>query len=1042
MQVPSQIMEFSLLLKRHRRTPKEHWMMVRTSKCLLKHAVIEELLNESDKRPFVNVSINGLEIRGLLDSGAGISCLGNDAFVTLHKLGLTWKSISSKVQTASGQHQEIKGYVDVAVTYAGSSNPIRFYIVPSLKQNLYLGIDFWVAFDLLPKLEEVVIPVPESDSKMHNLNQEQRLRLDKVINTFPSSHKEGLGKTTLLTHKIDVGNAPPSKQRHYAISPAIQAKMNEEVDRMLQLGVIEESRSPWSSPVTVVSKAGGKSRLCLDARQLNSVTIKDAYPMPLIDGILARLNETYYISSVDLKDAFWQIELDESSREKTAFTVPGRPLYQFVRMPFGLCNAAQSMCRLMDLVIPTDMREFIFIYIDDLLIVSANYDTHLERLQYVADALRKANLTINVQKSRFCMREIQYLGHIVGNGEIKPDPDRVRSISEFPQPTTVRQVRRFLGMSGWYQRYIQNYSDIASPITDLLSTKTRFNWTPEAQVAFETLKSRLTTAPVLTHPDFSLPFYIQCDASMSGVGGVLFQIKDGEEHPIAFMSKKLNSAQRNYSVTELECLAAIMCIKKFRCYVEGMRFTVITDHAALKWLMAQKDLAGRLARWSLKLQSYDFTIEHRKGSQNVVPDTLSRATVEEVVTTVGIPINLSDPAFVSPTYQKLLETVTEEKASLPDVEVRDKIIYKRVEPGAWRLWTPEELRRNVIEAAHNPPSAAHGGVDKTLELVKRYFYWPGVSAEVRKFVAECSICKETKAPNQTLRPPMGVPAIAERPFQHIYIDLLGPYPRSKSGNTVILIILDQLTKFVWLKPLRKASAITIVKFVESEIFHMVGAPETLLSDNGKQFISKDFCDLLNRYGVRQILTASHSPQVNASERVNRSILAAIRSYVEQDQTTWDVHISSIASALRNAVHASTTQSPYFSVYAQHMIQHAAAYPLLRNLNALASGEIEVIPPSELRCSINLEVRNRLQQAQERSRKTYNVRSREVAFHPGQEVFRRSFQQSDATKNFNAKLAKQWIPARIVKRKGSCLYELEDRRGKAIKTMYHAKDLRV
>lgn len=300
-----------------------------------------------------------------------------------------------------------------------------------------------------------------------------------------------------------------------------------EVDRMIELGVIQESSSAWSSPVTVVSKANGKSRLCLDARKLNDATVKDAYPMPKISSILSRLNETYFISSIDLKDAFWQIELDENSRDKTAFTIPGRPLYEFVRMPFGLWNAAQSMCRLMDLVIPSVFRQSIFVYIDDLLIVSADFNTHIERLTTVAERLRLANLTINVEKSSFCMKSIKYLGHIVGNGTIKPDPNRVQGITDCLQPKTAKQVRRFLGMTGWYQRYIQNYSTMAAPLTDLLKKFDRFSWTTEAQNAFEALKTSLTTAPVLVHPDF---------ASMSGVGGVLFQLVNGDEHPIAFVS--------------------------------------------------------------------------------------------------------------------------------------------------------------------------------------------------------------------------------------------------------------------------------------------------------------------------------------------------------------------------------------------------------------------------------------------------------------------------------------------------------------------------
>lgn len=796
-----------------------------------------------------------------------------------------------------------------------------------------------------------------------------------------------------------------------------------------------------------LTKANGKSRLCLDARRINSLTVKDAYPTPLINGILSRLNETKYISSIDLKDAFWQVELEESSREITAFTIPGRPLYHFTRMPFGLCNSGQSMCRLMDMVIPSSMRDFIFVYIDDLLVVASNFDTHIERLTLVANCLRQANLTINVDKSKFCMRQIKYLGHIVGDGNIKPDPDRVKSITEFPKPSTIRQVRRFMGMAGWYRRYINNFSNIAAPITDLLKTTDRFTWTQAATNAFDELKTCLTTAPVLTHADFSLPFYIQCDASMLGVGGVLFQIKEGDEHPIAYMSRKLNPAQRNYSVTELECLAAIFCIREFRCYIEGMRFTVITDHAALKWLMEKKDLAGRLARWSLELQSFNFTIEHRKGAANIVPDALSRAAVEET-SHVGIPLVLDDEEFSTDAYNELRDTVKSNKNNLPDVEERNGIVYKRTDCRSgvedellWKIWVPEGLRKGLMETSHNPPSASHGGVDKTINLIKRQYFWPGMSKDIREFIANCQICKETKAPNCSLRPPMGSPAIAERPFQNMYVDLIGPYPRSKSGNSFILIILDQLSKFVWLKPLRKATAVSIVRYIESDIFHLVGVPETILSDNGKQFISKEFLTLLNRYGVRHIKTATHAPQVNASERVNRSIIAAIRAYVTQDQSTWDVHISSIASALRNATHSSTTYSPYFTVFGQNMVQHAGTYPILQSLKALASGDVNVLPKPDLRCELNTQIRENLQKAQERTRIKYNTRTKEVSFSPGQEIFRRSFAQSDATKCFNAKLAKQWLPARIIRRIGTCLYDLEDRQGKPIKVQYHAKDLR-
>lgn len=1049
--VALRVSELTRLINKHRKKPSEYYRTFRLSKQLATGAHTADIKCEGDPRPYAIVNVNGTELRGLLDSGASISCVGTDALETLHRCNLVWKEQPAKVRVANGQQQPICGFTDAPITFRGVTKRIRLFIIPSLSQQLYLGIDFWTQFGLMPKLEEIAIDMPTS-SNVHVLDAVDQARLDAIKAEFPSCETEGLGKTSLLKHAINIGDAMPTKQRYHAVSPAVQQKMWTEIDRMLDLGIIELSQSAWSSPITIVTKANGKARLCLDARQLNKVTTKDAYPTPLIDGIISRLNDTRFISSIDLKDAFWQIELEDDAREKTAFTVPGRPLYQFVRMPFGLCNAGQSMCRLMDMVIPSEMRDYIFVYIDDLLIVSADLETHLERLRLVASCLRRANLTINVEKSKFCMRTIRYLGHIVGDGQIRPDQARVQCIVEFPVPTTVKQVRRFLGMSGWYQRYINNYAATASPITDTLRNTPRFQWTPEAQVAFETLKTKLTTAPVLTHPDFEKRFYIQCDASATGVGGVLFQMNGDEEHPIAFMSKKLNSAQRNYSVTEQECLAAILCVKKFRCYVEGMPFTIITDHASLKWLMSQKDLAGRLARWSLSLQAYDFQIEHRKGTANIVPDTLSRAHIDEVGPIVAAPVILTDPSFHSETYAKLKSQMEEHADRLPDIKVSEDVIYKRTEPRTgselidasviWKIWVPEELRQKIISDAHDPPASSHGGVDKTAELVRRLYYWPGLMRDVRNFVSACETCKEVKAPNQTLRPPMGKHRPADRPFQHMYIDLLGPYPRSKRGNAYILIVLDQLTKFVWLKPLRKATAVRIIEVVETDIFHLFGSPETMLSDNGVQFVSREFLALLSRYGVRPINTGSHAPQANASERVNRSILAAIRAYIEGDQKMWDVHVSVIASALRNSVHATLGKSPYFAVFGQHMIQHAGTYALLKSMQSLPVGDVEVLPAAEMREELNMQMRERLQEAHERNTRSYNTRSRDVTYAPGQEVFRRNFKQSDMANNYNAKLGKQWVPARIVKRKGTCLYELEDRQGRKIKVAYHAKDIRV
>ena len=338
------------------------------------------------------------------------------------------------------------------------------------------------------------------------------------------------------------------------------------------------------------------------------------------------MEDTHFISAIDLKDAFWQILLDPSSREKTAFTVANHGLYHFRCMPFGLVNSAARMSRLMDKVISRDLKKKCSTYLDDILVISQTFQEHIQTLEELALCLRKAGLTINIQKSKFCVKSVKYLGYVVGQGQLKKDPDKVSAVENFPVLISVKAVRRFLGMVGWYSRFIENFSGCAAPISDVIKKHKKFNWTPEAQTAFENLKNALTSAPILWSPNYSLPFHIQCDASTVGIGSVIFQLDTNQqERVVAYHSKKLNGAQKNYTITELECLAVVESIKKFRHFIEGTTFTVITDHWALKWLMSAKNLNGRLVRWALSLQPYSFSIEHRRGSKNVVPDALSRA---------------------------------------------------------------------------------------------------------------------------------------------------------------------------------------------------------------------------------------------------------------------------------------------------------------------------------------------------------------------------------------------------------------------------------
>jgi len=1013
-----------------------------------------------DFRPYASIKMFDTDVSGLIDTGATVSCIASDlARKILDIKPPVFDKIRIGIRTADGHKHAAVGTVTTNVFFRGQTQTMTFLVIPALSQNLYLGVDFCRIFGLA---KDILGSINEIDHLLNTceLLPSQREKLNAVICLFPSFAKEGLGRTSLVTHVIDTGDSKPIKQRHFVLSPAKEKLLFMEVDRMLALGVIEESQSPWSSPVTLVVKPN-KVRMCLDARKVNEVTVKDAYPLPLIDGILSRLPKAQFITSLDLKDAFWQIPLDERSKEKTAFTVPNRPLYQFRVMPFGLCNAPQTMSRLMDKIVSPHLRTKVFVYLDDLLIITETFDEHIQVLQEIAMRFREAGLTINVEKSKFLRNEVTYLGHVIGNGHIKTDPDKVQAVQDFPQPRSVKQLRMILGMCGYYQRFVKNYASITAPLTDMLK-KNNFVWTDERLLAFENLKASLCSAPVLHSPDFSRPFSVQCDASKHGIGAVLVQRYGEEEVPVAFMSKKYNQAQRNYSVVEQECLAVVLAIKKFRGYIEGQDFEVVTDHASLKWLMSQTDLHGRLARWALKLQGFRFSINHRKGSRNVVPDALSRKYAEDSDSddlTTGCPfvheltdtteIDLTSEAFSSDSYLELIKRVQSEPQLFPDIRVCDGFVYKKTEfssgdpvqeENSWKLWVPAEMTHSLIMRAHEHPLCAHGGLGKTLYRLKTWYFWPKMTKQVRDVILSCEVCKQSKAPNQILRPPMGDPVRSERVFQHLYLDLLGPYPRSTSGHTGIIVVLDHKSKFTFLEPIRRFTAAPIVEFLEKRIFHTFGVPEMITTDNGVQFRANLFKNLLEKYGVTHRFTAAYSPQSNASERVNRVILAAIRSYVHPSQKDWDANLSAINFALRSSRHVSVSCSPYFIVFGQHMISNGKTFSLLRNLGLIEDSQSDVRPCERFEL-LRAQIDKHLSRAHERSRKTYNLRSRPVQFEIGQMVYYRNFSLSSAEKHFNSKLAPKFLKAKIHKRIGNCYYELVSPAGKRLGT-FHAKDIRT
>ena len=453
---------------------------------------------------------------------------------------------------------------------------------------------------------------------------EQLRQLHDLHKDFADVIRNTPGRTNLAVHSIET-NGPPTRLPPYRLPYCYRDSVKEELEEMLKHGVIERSNSPWASPMVLVKKKDGSLRVCVDFRRLNGVTRQDAYPMPRIDELIDRLGRAKVITTLDLSKGYWQVPVAAEDRAKTAFSSP-YGLFQFTVMPFGLQGAPATFQRMMDELL-RGTEGYSAAYLDDIVIYSDNWKDHMKHLKEVFRRLRKAALTVKLDKCQFGMDQCIYLGHMVGNGTVRPENSKLEALKEFPIPRTKTAVRGFLGLAGYYRRFIPNFAETAAPLTDLTrKTDTKeVQWNSECGRAFEKLKSLLCGEPVLKCPDFEKPFVLQTDASDRGVGAVLSQLYEGEDHPVAYFSRKLLPREEKYSVVEKECLAIKLAVQIFRVYLLGRSFTIQTDHRSLEWLDRLKDANNRLMRWSLALQPFQFSVQYRTGKANANADALSRA---------------------------------------------------------------------------------------------------------------------------------------------------------------------------------------------------------------------------------------------------------------------------------------------------------------------------------------------------------------------------------------------------------------------------------
>lgn len=806
----------------------------------------------------------------------------------------------------------------------------------------------------------------------NELTEEQKQRLAELIienkKLFAKSLKD-LPGTTLVHHRIDTGDNPPQRTRCYRYPPRAKQEIDKQIDDMLEAGIIEPSESMWGAPIVLVKKKSGEFRMCVDFRKLNSVTKQINFPLPDLQDVVDAMSEAHpkYFSVLDLKSGFYQIPLSPDTKEKTTF-VSHSGQYNFLRLPMGMTNAPISFQILMTKVLKGQNFKNLLCYVDDVIIFSKSFEEHLKHLKEVFYRLDNADLRLHPEKCKFAMPKVLYLGHFISEKGVEVDSSKIEIITKYPQPTSQKQIRQFLGLCGYYRKFIRNYAAIANPLNRLLRKEMEFIFDKECEKSFQTLKEALASTPVLAFPDLNKPFIINTDASTVGIGFILSQANEqGVIHPICYGGRSLTRAERHYSATELECLALVSAVKQFHCYLVNTSFTIETDHVSLKWLQSLKSsTSGRLLRWSILLQGYNYTVKYKAGYKNTNADALSRCFNEVNESQVSDEfLKIGEVIEDSPEVNTILESelidqdpndtlwndITEAQRSCPDLEpmiryleseeipesnqeARKLIIeaneYVLQNGALYHLWQPRakksarrfiqqlviprKMRKQILEGVHDQMS--HPGFNRCYLSLRMKYFWKGQFADVEKHIKSCEECQRCKYPSNQAKPPLKsfqVDPIMYRWHMDIVI-----MPESREGYKYILVVIESLSRWVEFIPLKDQTATTVATALYREIITRYGSPRVLVTDRAQNFRSQIVDALSKLFGIKRVMTSSFNPTGNSpAERTNRSIWNLLR-ILSKEEKDWPDYLPAVAMQLRGITNAHLGYSPFYILFGLEM----------------------------------------------------------------------------------------------------------------------------
>lgn len=877
------------------------------------HQSMDNVNKAKLKKPMKLVKINEIMEHSLIDSGSDVNLISSDFcetlnLVVIHDTKMCFSGLGKvKVQAL--------GMLTCNIVIDDNVYNVLFYVVPSyaIPYKLILGQEFlknvFVVMDggsvCVRKnsddwLREINCFVSDYDILGHITNEELRCELKQCIDNYtPLKIKEAPLKLKFVL-KDDV----PIAQRPRRVSLKEQIEVERQVEEWLHDGIIEVSYSDYSSPLVLVKKKDGSTRICVDYRLLNRKIIRDAYPLPIIEDCIDKLAKAKIYCVLDLKNGFFHLKVSEECIKYTSF-VSHHGQFHFLRAPFGLSVCPQFFMRYVSIIFRDLIsRGILQIFIDDIVISAENEYEALERLKEVLKIASEYGLQINWKKAQLLCKRITYLGYVIEGGSIRPSKEKVEAVMKYPEPRTIKQLHSFIGLASYFRKFIPNFAIIARPLTELLKKGNDFVFDVLQRQAFMILKEKLSCDPVLKifRPEYATELHT--DASSYGYSAILMQLSpdDNELHPVYYMSRKTTDVESRYSSYELEALAIIEGIKKFRHYLFGIKFKIVTDCKAFQMTMDKKNLAmsPRVARWVLFLQDYDYQIEHREGTKMKHVDALSRQPYVCIINDVHE--NIRQAQMLDEGLKAIMEILKDRPYG--NYMIDNNLLYIGDDK---RLVIPRNMERDIIQKVH---SKGHFSIKKMKELINKDYYIKGLDKKIEDFILTCIPCllatkKEGK--QEGFLNPIEKESI---PLMTIHLDHVGPLTQTSKQYNYILTVVDAFTKFVWLFPTKSTSSKeTLNKLqVHQQTF---GNPQRIITDRGTAFTSGEFAEYCKEENIQHLTITTGVPRGNGQvERIHRIIIPLLTKLCLENSGQWYKHVSRVQRAINSTFQRSIKTTPF------------------------------------------------------------------------------------------------------------------------------------